>query len=124
MSTLTKTSRQVNVKFTALASTENVIRNTLLIRGTLTGITVHWPDGCNALVEVGFGIDERELGRIFPNGTGFDARVALNNATQTWPLNIGVERGDRYWVEVFNYDGANPHTISVILTIELEKEEY
>jgi hypothetical protein len=73
-----------------------------------------------SLLEVGFGIDERDQGRIFPVAIGQDARVALDDVVKSWPLNARIEKGDNFWVEFFNYDTANPHTVSVILDVEKE----
>ena len=115
-----KTTRQVTVRHTTLPNRADIVRNLSRWKGLIVGITVHWPAGCNALVEVAFGIDARDIGRVFPIGVGGEPRIALNDATKTWPLNVWLERGDNTWYEIFNYDTINPHTISVILDVETE----
>ena len=73
-------------------------------------ITIHFPLGCLALVLVAFSNGGRQ---ICPEA-GF---IALDDATPTYPINEPVEGGDRLWVEIQNTDGANPHTISVNVTV-------
>ncbi len=117
-----KPTKQVTIRQTVLRNTGITIRYKSRWKGLLTGITVHWPAGCNALVEVGAGIEERYIGRIFPVGlTGTEPRIALDDATKTWPLNVWIDHGDQFWIEIYNYDNTNPHTISVILDIETEE---
>ncbi len=87
-----------------------------IIRPTKAGhkavaVTIHWPDGCNALVDVaaGFGSDQR----LLPD----EDYVALNNATVTWPLDRPFP-SDILWGEIRNGDAVNAHTISIIISYE------
>lgn len=74
-------------------------------------VTIHWPDGCNSLVEVAVGYGSK---RLMPEEGYY---IALNDATITWVVN--TESDSKYlWVEIKNGDSANAHIISVIVSYE------
>jgi hypothetical protein len=78
---------------------------------TVRTITIHWPPGCNALVEVAVGYSQDK--RLLPE----EGYLALDNTTPTWSVNKDTE-SDTLWVEIRNGDAANAHTISVIVNYE------
>ena len=78
---------------------------------TVRAITIHWPPGCNALVEVAVGYSQDK--RLLPE----EGYLALDNTTPTWPVDKDTE-SDTLWVEMRNGDAANAHTISVIVNYE------
>ncbi len=79
--------------------------------GYITTILRHWPNGCNALVDVAVGYGNM---RLLP-ASGF---VALNDATPVFDgLRCEVQDGELLWVEIENHDGLQ-HTITVTFTIE------
>jgi len=78
---------------------------------TVKTVTIHWPPGCNALVEVAVGYSQDK--RLLPE----EGYLALDNATPTWNVNK-VTESDTLWVEIRNGDSVNPHTISVIVNYE------
>ena len=78
---------------------------------TVGTITIHWPLGCSALVDVAVGYSQDK--RLLPE----EGYLALDDITPTWPINKDTE-SDTLWVEILNGDAANPHTISVIVTYE------
>jgi len=78
---------------------------------TVKTITIHWPDGCNALVDVAVGYSQDK--RLLPE----EGYLALNDATPTWTINKETD-SDTLWVEIRNGDASNPHTISVVVTYE------
>lgn len=82
--------------------------------GHIKQVSPHWPDGCNALVDVKVG---RGVEQFCPN-VDF---LALNDATPTYPFNVEVKDGEEIWVEMRNGDGANPHNITVTVTLEGER---
>lgn len=79
--------------------------------GYIKQVTIHWPDGCNALVGV-------KVGHGTPQFCPRDGYLALNDATPTYPFNVKVKEGDTIWVEMRNTDGVNPHNITVTVSIE------
>lgn len=82
------------------------------LRGEITSITIHWPEGCDSLVDIAVGHDGTFL---CPNEP--DTFLALNNATPTFPMKEPVVWDERLWGILRNTDGGNPHTVSVIITI-------
>lgn len=105
-----KQTTQVPFRQQVAASTGAIITNEVPFKGRITELTFHFPDGCNALVLIAF----KARGGRFPK-TGF---IALNNATPVYRVNIPVYRWEILEVEVWNQDTLNPHTPSVIATIE------
>jgi len=81
------------------------------LTGFITEVTMHWPKGCNALVDLAFGHrDEHMCPR-----SGY---IALNDATPSWrDLHEPVKKGEDLWAELRNGDGVNPHTPSIICTL-------
>lgn len=83
------------------------------LTGEIVEVTMHWPDGCNGLVDLQFGHGEVSL---FPSKKG--EYLALNDATPTYSnLKELVSKGDRLWAELRNGDGGNPHKPSIIVTL-------
>lgn len=81
----------------------------------ITSIMLHFPPGCNALVDVAIGHGNSQL-------CPTDGFVALDAATPVIPMRESVKSGEEFWVEIRNGDAINPHTISVILTLQRELE--
>lgn len=79
--------------------------------GYIKEISIHYPDGCDALVDVRVGHDVTQ----FCPREGY---LALNDVTPTYSFNVEVKQGDPIWVEMKNGDGANPHNISVTVSAE------
>jgi len=107
---LLKQTTQVTFRQQVAASTGVILQALTPIKGTITELTFHWPNGCNSLVQVAF----KCRGGRFPY-IGF---LALNDATPVYKVSIAVYKWEILEVEVLNTDGVNPHTPSVIVTIE------
>lgn len=78
---------------------------------TVKTITIHWPDGCNALVDVAVGYSQDK--RLLPE----EGYLALNDTTPTWIINKETA-SDTLWVDIRNGDASNAHTISVVVNYE------
>ncbi|MFH1486484.1 MAG: hypothetical protein ABIH46_10460 [Chloroflexota bacterium] len=80
-------------------------------------VTIHWPSGCNALVSV----------KVYHGPKQFCPRqgsLALDDATPTYrDLNERLTANEELWVEIQNGDSANPHSITVTVTIDGEGVE-
>ncbi|GAI88713.1 unnamed protein product [marine sediment metagenome] len=64
--------------------------------GYIKQVTPHWPDGCDAIVDVRVGHGNKQ----FCPKEGF---LALNAATPTYPFNEPVSGGnEEIWVEMVN----------------------
>jgi len=80
------------------------------VTGFISEVTMHFPDGCNGLVEMALFYKDR---RIFP----IKGYIKLNNATPTWTVYHPVRKGEPIWVEILNRDSLNPHTPSVTVVL-------
>lgn len=79
--------------------------------GYIKQVTIHWPDGVDALVDVRVGHGVKQ----FCPDEGY---LALNNVTPTYPFNEWVTDQETIWVEMRNRDGGNEHSITVTVTLE------
>ena len=77
----------------------------------ITSICFHFPPGCSALVDVAAGHSGKQ---IFP----YDGFIALDSATPVFTVNEVVDRNELLWADIRNGDAVNPHTISVIFTLQ------
>ena len=105
--------RTDHVRFqqTVPALTGVTLQDVVPVKGRITQVTVHFPNGCNALVDVAVLWKNTQVLPI----SGF---IALNDTTTAFPASTDVDRNDDLTVQINNGDAANPHTISVIVTIE------
>jgi len=78
--------------------------------GVIKEIIVHFPPGCNSLVEVKV---FHGTTQILPEKGG----IALDDATQGFIIEREVRSGDPIRVEWINHDDTYEHTISVIVNI-------
>ncbi len=85
--------------------------------GTIKRIFPSYPDGCDGLVYLMFGIEREGKGQIWPSPTG--TYLALNDWTPSmgFELNEYIEKGDQMWVEILNRDFLNPHTPVIVIEI-------
>lgn len=107
-----KRTEQVVMSYTLPPLTGVRLEETIPIKGTVTSIVLHYPRGCNALVDVSVGHSERQ---ICPSAAGV---VALDEATPVIPVSEKADAGDTVWAEISNGDIVNSHTITVIMTVE------
>ncbi len=82
------------------------------LTGRIVQLIPHWPDGCNALVDVAVGHGDTW---IYPHLV--DTFVALNDATPVLTVDEPVEKGEEIWMIVRNTDGGNVHAITVTATL-------
>ena len=110
----------VPLSFDVPASTGvKVYENKPLLGGTIRTVDIHWPDGCNHLVGVA----------VYHGSVQFLPRsgyLALNDANplfgENTPLGINEPKPDEeeLWADIVNGDGANPHSITVSVGVEVE----
>ena len=82
------------------------------LTGRITQLVLHFPDGCNALVDVAIGHKDTW---VCPNE--IDTFIALNDATPVLTVDEPIEKAEEMWMIVRNADGGNAHAISVTFTI-------
>lgn len=78
---------------------------------TIISICFHFPPGCEGLVDVMVGHGHIQC---FPR----NGYLSLDSATPVFGTNELVNKSERIWVEIANSDLLNPHTISVVLTLQ------
>lgn len=109
-----KITKQLRFSYACPASTGVRLEDTSLLTGEITQVALHFPDGCDALVSVAFGHEQKWTCPSTP-----DTYIALNDATPVFTfINEEIHRDDVLWVIIENADGSNAHTISVIVTLE------
>jgi len=81
------------------------------ITGFIKEVTIHWPAGCNALVDVAIGY----LTNQFCPRERF---LALNDTTPTYYFNEPVTKDNPIWVIMQNRDGGFVHNITVSVIVE------
>ena len=91
--------------------------------GIINSAILHFPAGCNSLVEI---FINKRTKQILPSpitgGTGANIGIALDDTTQSFNINIPVNRGDPLEVVVNNHDEDNEHTNTIVLLIETTLE--
>jgi len=95
----------------ALAPLQGIrLQEVVPINGVVTSISLHFPLGCAALVDIAIGYQTRQILPI----EGF---VALDNATPVYPIRERVKKDELFWCVMNNADALNPHTPAVAITI-------
>jgi len=79
----------------------------------VTEVVIHWPLGCNGLVDVAV---NRGSERVLPRYN----YISLNNVTLAYKFGEGqdVDSGVDLWVDIANADAVWAHTITVTITLE------
>jgi hypothetical protein len=101
---------QLNFRQTVPALSEVYEIKRSLETGIIKEITVHFPPGCNALLEV----------KVFHGSTQIlpeKGGLALDDATPTFTVERYVRVGDPIRVEWINHDDTYEHTVSVVVGI-------
>lgn len=103
--------RQIRFICTLPALQGAVFRQVSPLEGGMMALTLHFPTGCNCLVDISAGHGSV---RAFP----MDGFIALDDATPTFPIDEPVVKGENIWIQVENHDRFNPHTVVVVFTLE------
>lgn len=103
----------INLRVTVPANAEADATDDVRVDGAVTRITVHFPAGANALVDVAVKVGNEQILPI----EGF---IALDNVTPSFDVFRPVKEGDTVGAKIRNADGANPHTITVIAEVTPE----
>jgi len=110
--TMSVITREVNLRASLAPLNGTRVFKPSPLTGKIVQLIPHWPDGCNALVDVAIGHKDTW---VYPSEV--DTFVALNDATPVLTVDEPVEKGEEIWMIVRNTDGGNPHAISVTATI-------
>jgi len=113
MEPMVSMTRDVSLPLTLLPLTGRRIWKPSPLNGRIVQIVPHWPDGCNALVDMAVGI--REGIWIYPNET--DTYAALNDATPVLVMSEAIRKGEQVWMVGRNGDAVNTHAINCTFVI-------
>jgi len=83
--------------------------------GILKNFVVEFPAGSNSLVDLEIYLNNT---KIAPKGG--NSPIRLNDAVETFPLNIRFKRGDKLQTVIINADDTNAHRLNVIYNCEEE----
>ncbi len=112
MPPMTVVTRDVNLRVLLEPNTGTRVSRPSPLTGRIVQLIPHWPDGCNALVDVAVGHKDTW---IYPHLV--DTFVALNDATPVLTVNEPIEKGEEIWMIVRNADGREQHAITVTATL-------
>ena len=104
--------REVNFRQTVQPLTGIRLEKPSPLKGNIVQLILHWPDGCDALVDVAVG---HKGTWVYPHQV--DTFVALNDATPVITVNEPIEKSEAIWVIIRNTDGREEHSITVTATI-------
>ena len=104
--------QQINFHETVQPLTGIRVEEYIALDGRISSVSLHFPGGCNALVDIAVGHSSKQF---LPIG-GF---IALNDATPVYPVSEMVSRQEAVWCIINNTD-ALQHTVSIAITIEGE----
>ena len=110
--TMAVVTREVNLRVSVLPLTGTKVTKPSPLTGKIVQLIPHWPDGCDALVDVAIGHKDTW---ILPHEV--DTYIALNDATPVLTVDESIEKGEEIWMILRNTDGVNTHAISCTVTI-------
>ena len=110
--TMAVVTREVNLRASVQPLTGTRVARPSPLTGKIVQLILHWPDGCDALVDVAIGHKDTW---ILPHEV--DTYIALNDATPVLTVDEPIEKGEMAWMILRNTDGVNPHAISCTVTI-------
>ena len=112
MPSMTAITRDVNLRVTLLPNQGQRITQPSPLTGRIVQLIPHFPDGCDALVDMAIGHKDTW---IYPHRV--DTYVALNDATPVLTVDEAIAKGEEVWMIARNADGVNQHAISCAITI-------
>ena len=110
--TMAVVTREVNLRVSVQPLTGTRVTKPSPLTGKIVQLIPHWPDGCDALVDVAIGHKDTW---VLPNEV--DTYIALNDATPVLTVDESIEKGEEIWMILRNTDGVNAHAISCTVTI-------
>ena len=110
--TMAAITRDVNLRVTLLPNQGQRIAQPSPITGRIVQLIPHFPDGCNALVDMAVGHKDTW---IYPHRT--DTFIALNDATPVLTVDEPIGKGEEIFMIARNGDAGFPHTVSCACTI-------
>jgi len=112
MQPMAEITRDVNLRVLLDPNTGTRVFKASPLTGRIVQLIPHWPDGCNALVDLAIGHGDIW---IYPHLV--DTYVALNDATPVLTVDEPIAKGEEIWMIVRNTDGGFAHAITVTATL-------
>jgi len=116
----TNPEKQINFRHTVEAATSVELSYEMDRDSRLTEGFMHFPPGCNSLVEmrvlIGSGSAKKQ---VTPINNDF---IALDDATYHFVLEQKLARKEKVFVEISNYDEDNDHAVSTIISYTTDEE--
>lgn len=106
-----KNIREIRIQQNVLQNQGVILNQPPPFDGYIKEVKIHWPPGCNGLVDVRVGHGPVQF-------CPFEGFLSLDNVTPTYPFDEYIVHTENIWVEIQNTDGLFPHTISVMINIE------
>lgn len=107
--------REINFRETIQPGAGAIVTRSFSQEGHITKVMFHFPDGCNALLDMALRKDRKPF---YP----LRDYLALNNATPVYQnLSIGYYAKEPLTLELRNRDSLNPHTVSCTVVIRFKK---
>jgi len=104
--------RDVNLRVLLEPNTGTRVSRPSPLTGRIVQLIPHWPEGCNALVDLAVGHKDTW---IYPHLV--DTFIALNDATPVLTVDEPITKGEEIWAIVRNADGRETHAITVTATV-------
>ena len=113
-----KLSEILNFRKTVSSLRGETISKVVPFTGAITQVSMHFPAGCNSLVEVRlYSVDlNGEIHYIVPSNS--EEYIALDDVTQPFNISYIVTKGSILNVEILNHDSVNSHTITTIVVLK------
>jgi len=112
MPTMAVVTRDVNLRVSLEPNTGTKVTKPSPVTGKIVQLIPHWPDGCDALVDIAIGHKDTW---IYPHLV--DNYVALNDTTPVLTVDEPITKGEQIWAIVRNADGRVKHAITVTATV-------
>jgi len=104
--------RDVNLRVSLDANQGTRVSKPSPLTGRIVQLIPHWPDGCDALVDMAVGHKDTW---VYPHLV--DTFIALNDATPVLTVDEPVGKGEMLWMIVRNADGRETHAVSCTFTL-------
>ena len=112
MPTMGVVTRDVNLRVSLEPNTGTKVYKPSPVTGKIVQLIPHWPEGCNALVDLAVGHKDTW---VYPHLV--DTFVALNDATPVLTVDEPITKGEQIWMIVRNADGRETHAVTVTATV-------
>ena len=108
----------INFRKSVSALSEEDILKFSPATGTIDTCLLHFPEGCNSLVEIQLFCRKEQ---ILPTNR---SSIALNNATNHYDLNHPLREHDPITLKVINHDSSYPHTVTALVAINVQRRVF